>query len=577
MHLDATQASRGRRLDSWKEIAAYLGRDVRTVQRWEHSDELPVRRLQHAKLASVYAYTDELDEWRLGREPGEPIAETTPPKPWNVRRLWFVAGIAAAVALGAAVALWPRRAVERPAGTAPIRTVAVLPIANFSGDPQQEYFADGMTDALIARLSTVPGLLVISRTSVMPFKQSQRRIPEIAKTLNVQGIVEGSVTRSEGRVRITVKLIRAATDTTLWADVFDRENHDVLGLQSDVAQAIARQVETSLSQDELARLAATRPVAPEAFENYLKGSFLLQKDSGPSSEEAIRLFEASIGLDPTFAPAYLGLARAYESLGTYFIGGRSPLETRPKSVAAAKEALRLDPDSSGGHTLVARADQREFRWAAAEAGYRRAIRLNPSDSGAHGQLADLLVCLGRFDEAIATARRSRDIDPLSLGGGLNFGMVLYFARRDDDAIRELRALRALYPDDPRLLWYLGNSLMAASHVGEAVELLERSVARERLPGPLGFLAIAYARAGRQQDAERVVAELTSRARKSYVPPAAFVAAYTAVGDIERAFAALERAYDERSNLVRSLKVLPILDPLRPDPRFADLLRRTGLD
>ena len=577
MHLDATHVSRGRRLESWKEIAAYLGRDVRTVQRWERSDELPVRRLQHAKLASVYAYTDELDEWRLGREPGEPVAEPTPQKPRRVRRLWFVAGIAMTVALGAAVALWPRHAVERPAGTTPIRTIAVLPIANFSGDPQQEYFADGMTDALIAGLSTVPGLLVISRTSVMPFKQTQRRVPEIAKTLNVQGIVEGSVTRSEGRVRVTVKLIRAATDTTLWADVFDRESHDVLGLQSDVAQAIARQVETSLSQEDRARLAATRPVAPVAFESYLKGSFLLEKDSGPSSEEAIRLFEASIALDPTFAPAHLGLARAYESLGTYFIGGRSPLETRPKSVAAAREALRLDPDSSGGHTLVARADQREFRWAAAESGYRRAIRQNPSDSDAHAQLADLLVCLGRFDEAIATARHSRDMDPLSLSRGLNLGMVLYFARRDDDAIRELRALQALYPDDPRLLWYFGNSLMATSHVGEAVELLERSVARERFPGPLGFLAIAYARAGRQQDAERVVAELTSRAHKSYVPPAAFVAAYTGVGDVERAFAALERAYEERSNLVRSLKVLPILDPLRPDPRFADLLRRTGLD
>ena len=577
MHLDATQASHSRRLESWKEIAAYLDRDVRTVQRWERSDELPVRRLQHAKLASVYAYTDELDEWRLGREPAEPTVDTAPLKPRSVLRPWFVAGIVTTVALGAAVVLWPRRAVERPAVTAPIQTIAVLPIANFSGDPQQEYFADGMTDALIARLSTVPGFLVISRTSVMQFKQTQRRVPEIAKTLNVQGIVEGSVTRSEGRVRVTVKLIRAATDTTLWADVFERDSHDVLGLQSDVAQAIARQVETSLSQEDIARLAATRPVAPEAFESYLKGSFLLQKDSGPSSEEALRLFEASIALDPTFAPAHLGLARAYESLGTYFIGERSPLETRPKSVAAAKEALRLDRDSSGGHTLVARADQREFRWTDAEAGYRRAIRLNPSDSDAHAQLADLLVCLGRFDEAIATARRSRNMDPLSLSRGLNLGMVLYFARRHDDSIRELRALRAVHPDDPRLLWYLGDSLMEVSHVGEAVELLERSVARARLPGPLGFLAVAYGRAGRRQDAERIVDELTSRARKSYVPPAAFVAAYTGVGDVDRAFAALEQAYEERSNLVRSLKVLPILDPLRPDPRFGDLLRRTGLE
>jgi tetratricopeptide (TPR) repeat protein len=307
------------------------------------------------------------------------------------------------------------------------------------------------------------------------------------------------------------------------------------------------------------------------------GMFLVQKDSRASIEEAVRLFTAATARDATFAPAHVGLARAYNALATYFIGGLSPADARPKAVAAAREAVRLDPDLADAHTQLAYVEQREWRWSAAEAGYRRAIRLNPSHSQAFGQLADLLVCLGRFDEGLAMARRARDMDPLSLARALNLSMVLYFARHTDESIRELRAVTALHPDDPRLHWYLGNAFMEISRFDEAVEALERSVARERNPGPLGFLTIAYARAGRRHDAERVLEELTRAARDGYVPPAAFVAAYTGLGDVEQAFLALERAYAERSNLMRSLKVLPILDPLRGDPRFGDFLRRVGLD
>jgi TolB-like protein len=309
MHPDAPQDPRGRRLESWKAIAAYLDRDVRTVQGWERNDELPVRRLQHSRLASVYAYAHELDAWRAAREPADAGAE--PPSP--ARRLSTRRWLAAIMSIGAAVAsaLWlsPGGTTGRLADAVPMRAIAVLPIANFSGAPQEEYFADGMTDALIARLSMVPGLLVISRTSVMQFEDSQRRVPDIAKALNVDGIVEGSVTRAAGRVRITVKLVRAATDTTLWAEVFDRDAHDVLGLQSEVARAIARQVEASISREALNRLAATRPVAPEVFDDYLKGMSLVQNGTRASIEEAVRLFESATARDPTFAPAHVGLAR----------------------------------------------------------------------------------------------------------------------------------------------------------------------------------------------------------------------------------------------------------------------------
>lgn len=575
---DPTHHSASRRLDSWKEIAAYLGRDVRTVQRWERTDDLPVRRLQHAKLASVYAYTNELEAWRESREPaGTPVDPVSADPQKSRIPIWLAALVPIVALFSVGLWTWSRSGVPQPADPSTISTIAVLPIVNFSGDPEQEYFSDAMTDALITQLSTIPRLFVISRTSVMTFKNSRQPVRAIAKALNVDAVVEGSVTRSAGRVRVTAKLIRAATDTTLWAQTFDRDASDVLALQSDVAEAIARQVEASLSRDDLARLTATRTVAADVFEHYVKGMALVQNDSRSTVEEAVRHLEAAVAGDPTFAPAYVGLASAYNLLGTYSLGVRSPAETRPKAAAAATAALKLDPNLTGGYTELAYVEQREWRWSAAEAGYRRAIRLSPGDSRAHANLADLLSCQGRFDEAIALARRARDMDPLSVWRATTLGMVLYFARRYDEAAHELRAATARHPEDATAHWYLGNVLMATSRFDEAIESLERSVAGQRNPGPLGFLASAYAKAGRFHDAERVVDELSRLAQRSYVPPAAFVVAYSGLGDRERAFAALEQAYEERSNLIRSLKVLPVLDPLRDDPRFTAMVRRVGLE
>ena len=575
---DPTHHSASRRLDSWKEIAAYLGRDVRTVQRWERTDDLPVRRLQHAKLASVYAYTNELEAWRESREPaGTPVDPVSADPQKSRIPIWLAALVPIVALFIVGLWTWSRSGVPQPADPSTISTIAVLPIVNFSGDPEQEYFSDAMTDALITQLSTIPRLFVISRTSVMTFKNSRQPVRAIAKALNVDAVVEGSVTRSAGRVRVTAKLIRAATDTTLWAQTFDRDASDVLALQSDVAEAIARQVEASLSRDDLARLTATRTVAADVFEHYVKGMALVQNDSRSTVEEAVRHLEAAVAGDPTFAPAYVGLASAYNLLGTYSLGVRSPAETRPKAAAAATAALKLDPNLTGGYTELAYVEQREWRWSAAEAGYRRAIRLSPGDSRAHANLADLLSCQGRFDEAIALARRARDMDPLSVWRATTLGMVLYFARRYDEAAHELRAVTARHPEDATAHWYLGNVLMATSRFDEAIESLERSVAGQRNPGPLGFLASAYAKAGRFHDAERVVDELSRLAQRSYVPPAAFVVAYSGLGDRERAFAALEQAYEERSNLIRSLKVLPVLDPLRDDPRFTAMVRRVGLE
>jgi len=583
MQPDSTPGEADRRLESWKEIASYLNRDVRTVQRWEQCDGLPVHRLRHTHLASVYAYVRELDEWRTARERVELSADSIPlasPSPASSRfptRARVIVACIALVAAVSAILMWATHATPGVATAHTIRTIAVLPIANFSGDAGQEYFADGMTDTLIARLSQVPGLLVISRTSAMQFKNSPKRLPDIARALGVDGVVEGSVTRSANRVRVTVKLIRAGTDTTLWADAFDRDIGDVLALQSDVALAIVRQVESSLSREDLQRVRALSSVVPEAFEHYLRGRFEIEKQDPASKEAALRHFQAAIERDPSFAPAHAAMAKAYNGLGTYFLGGRSPIETRPLAAAAARRALELDPDLVDALVALAYVEQREWRWAAAEAGYRRAIRLNPSSVEAHGALADLSACLGRFDEAVALARRARILDPLALRSALTLGMVLYFARRHDEATREIRAMTPLHEDDPELLWYLANSIIAAGDIKGGLPLLERSVARRRYPGPLGFLIGAYAAAGRLADAHRTIKELEAMARETYVPPAAFVVGYAGLGDVDNAFIALERAYTERSNLMRSLKVLPALDPLRSDPRYVAMLRRVGLE
>jgi TolB-like protein/Tfp pilus assembly protein PilF len=456
-----------------------------------------------------------------------------------------------------------------------IRAIAVLPLANLTGDPEQEYVADGMTEELIARLSTIRDLRIISRTSVMRFKDSDRTIPEIAKLLNVDGIVEGSVTRYGRWIRITAKLVRADAETSLWSGTYDRELRDILELQSQVAQAIVRQVQVTISPGERNRLELTRAVDADVYEKYLRGVFLLNKETLASTTEAVRLLEAAVERDSTFAPGHAALARAYNTMGTIFIGGSAPSQTQPKAIASARKVLELDPDLPDGHAVMAYVLQRQWRWAEAEAGYRRAVELDPNDSQAHYGLANLLACLGRFDEAVAIGRRARDLDPLS-SWARDYGSILYLARRYDETIRELRTLALLEPGNSWTLWYLGYALLGSSRLDEAVDVLERSVLRERNAGPFGTLSLAYGRAGRFADAKRILNELTKASQINYVPPSALVEAYIGLGDFDRAFLWLERAYAERSNSLRILKIDPVLDPVRGDPRFADLLGRVNL-
>lgn len=575
------------RLDSWKEIATYLNRDVTTVQRWEKREGMPVHRHRHDRSGSVYANGSELDAWLQSRklrldEEKEPTAAPanakTDRRPSGAprTRLGFVlAGVAVLLLLAFTYVISRTRTkgTTRPQ----IRSLAVLPLKNLSGDATQEYLADGMTEALIGRLSNIHDLRVISRTSVMRFKDTRLSVPEIAKTLGVDALVEGSVIREGSSIRVHAQLIRASTDEHFWSEAYDRELRDVLALQSDVAQAIARKVEVTVTGEEQKRLAEVRSISPEVYESYLKGRFALDKSNSRADiEESISYFDETIKRDPTFAPAYVGLANAYGKVSTIFVGA-PPAELRPKVIGAARKALELDPKLADAHVLLADTLQKQWHWAEAEAEYRRALDLNPSDAAAHAGLASWLLCQGRTEEALAWAQRGRELNPVAVSGA-NIAWILFQARRYDEAIHELRSVLAVRPDDASALWGLGFVLIAKGQSGEAIPVLQKTVSiMQSSPGSVELLAMAYAGSGRRTEALRVINELKRRRRTSYVPAGAFINPYLGLRDYDEAFVWFERAYQEQSNILQFLKVHPYFDPIRDDPRFKDLVHRVGLD
>ncbi len=506
------------------------------------------------------------------RQESAPSVLPTEKRP--IRRRVLLGGVAVLALFTIILALYRSSAAKRTTHPA-INSLAVLPLKNLSGDPGQEYLADGMTEALIGYLSRIHDLRVISRTSAMHFKDSSLAVPEIARTLRVDAIVEGSVIREGSRIRVHAQLIRAATDEHFWSETYDRELRDVLALQSDVAQSIARKVEVTVTGKEHERLTAARPVSPEVYESYLKGRFA-KSNNRAEIEESIAYFEEAIRRDRTFAPAYVGLADAYDSLGLVFIGV-PPGEVRPKVIGAARKALELDPELAEAHVRLADVYQKTWRWSDAEAEYKRALELKPNDPSAHLGFASWLLCRGRTEEALRWAQRARELDPLgAIGSGT--GGILFYARRYDEAMHELRSALAVRPDDAMALWYLGFVLTAKGQPEEAIPVLEKAVSiSDRSPGVIGVLVRAYAHAGRRPDALRLLAELKRRRQAGYIPAAAFVNGYLGLGENDEAFAWLERAYQEQSNILQFLKVHPYFDPLRDDSRFKDLLRHVGLD
>ena len=487
---------------------------------------------------------------------------------------WLLLGAVSLLVLVAATVYLLARSSSTHAKAPKITSLAVLPLKNLSGDPAQEYFADGMTEEVIGRLAMIRGLRVISRTSVMQFKDPRLSAPEIARKLGVDALVEGSVMREGNRIRVHAQLIRASTDEHFWSESYDRELGDALTLESEVAQSIAQRVEVTVSGEERARLVAARPVSPEAYESYLQGMFATG-NSRAEGEKRIAWFDEAIRIDPAFAQAYVGLASAYGALGTVFVGAPAS-ETRPKVIDAARKALELDPDLADAHVLLANMYMRQWKWPEAEAEYRRALDLNPNDAAAHDGFSDWLLCHGRMEEALAWARRARDLDPLGTSGH-TIAWTLFNAHRYDEAIREFRDVLAVRPDDRLPLWPLGWALICNHQAEEAIPELEKAVSvTDSSPGVISALIWAYAHAGRRADALRLLGELKKRRQTGYVPAGAFVNAYLGLGDNDEAFAWFERAYEEQSNILIYIKVSPLFDPLRGDPRFQDLVRRVGL-
>jgi TolB-like protein/Tfp pilus assembly protein PilF len=496
--------------------------------------------------------------------------------PAALTRRTAIAGVAALAAVGLAGLLGLnvgglRDRLLGEAGPGRIDSLAVLPLANLSGDPEQDYFVDGMTDLLITELAQIGALKVIARTSVFRLRDKDMSLSDIARALDVDGIVEGSVLRVGDRVRITAQLIHAPTDRNLWARSYERDLRDILSLQSEVAREIAREIRVTVTPQERARLAAARPVDPEANEAYLKGLYYLR--SGTGYTRGNEYFLQAIEKDPDYALAYGGLALTYIGMGNFRLQPAG--EAFSKAQAAAMRALELDETAGRGHAPLAWVKMvYERDWSGAEQASLRAVELNPGATWGHYVRAYVLQAIGRLEEAVASARRARELDPLSVPTNNLVGRMLHFDRRYDQAIHEYLKTLELNPDFPPARLYLGWAYLQKGMLEEAVDELERWV---RLTGEqrIGPLAHTLALAGRRAEAEELLHELLERPKIELSYPGDVALVYTALGDKDEAFAWLDKAYDAYYPMLFQLQA-PMWDPLRSDPRFTELLRRLNL-
>jgi TolB-like protein/DNA-binding winged helix-turn-helix (wHTH) protein/Flp pilus assembly protein TadD len=456
-----------------------------------------------------------------------------------------------------------------------IKSLAVLPLKNLSGDASQDYLADGMTDALIGTLSRIHNLRVTSRTSVMRFKDTHLSVPEIARTLQVDAIVEGSVIRDGTRIRVHAQLIRAATDEHFWSEAYDRELRDVLSLQSDVAQSIARKVEVTVTGEEQARLSSARTVDPEAYEAYLKGRFYWNKRTADSMPKAALYFEQAINKDPGYGAAYSGLADCNSGLAWH--GFKSSADVLPKAYAAAQKAVEIDPHSAEAHASLALVLDHKWDWAGAEVEFKRALELNPQYANAHHWYGDYLSIQGRHDEALAEAKRALELDPLNLMIGTWVGLRYYLASRYDGAIEQSRNTVDLDPNFAAAHLILGESYVQQGQHKEGLDELQKAASLSGdSPLYMAQVGVSLALAGEKKEALRTIRELQDISGKRYVSPYGVAQIYAALNDKEETYKWLETAYRDRAVWISYLAVDPVFDSIRSEERFQDLLRRVGL-
>lgn len=599
-----TVAVESDRLDSWKEIAVYLGRQVRTVQRWEKQEELPVHRHQHDKFSTVYAYKSELDEWFASRAAlaasnnvadaqaidatirddstqGDATPVTNlPGKPASRFFSNKAIGIALAVSLvvvAAAAYLVGWRASSRNTVAGARIRLAVLPFENLGGNQDQEWFSDGLTEEMITQLGRLQPerLGVIGRASVMRYKTTKKSLEEIGGELNVDYILEGSVRRESDRVRVTAQLIRVSDQMNLWAGTFDKDLPGVLAIQSEVATSIARSFAPKLLENPsvISPRASTDNAA--ALDEYLKGRYSWNRGGGKAFEKSLEYFEAAIKLDPEFALAYTGLAEAHAMLGRY--GIRPSADTFPKAKAAAEKAIAMDGTLAEAHSALALVNfYWDWNWEGAEKEFLRAIEINPALANAHHGYAHFLSAMGRHDEAISEVKLAQQLEPLSATINSDAGWFYYRARRFPEAITVCRRALEIEPTFSSAQSCIIDSLIHEGRLNEAW-----SEAKNFLKSPEDIAMVAKLAGTEPKEAIRKIRlwrleQMKQRSKSEYVPPYQFVSAYTGLGERDSAFEWLEKGYVARDRIVLLMKVHPMFDEIRSDPRFNDLMRRVGL-
>lgn len=487
--------------------------------------------------------------------------------PW--RWIW---GTAVVLVLAAAVSFYyyRRSSASRPI----INSLAVLPLQNLSGDPNQEYFADGMTDELITDLAQIHSLRVISRTSVMPFKNAKKSLPEIATQLNVDAVIEGSVLRTGNQVRITAQLLDARRDQHLWAASYQREMANVLELQGQVAKAIADQVHAKLTPEEGAILAKQHPTTPQAYDALLTGRFLFHHRNPADTEKAITYFQKAVELDPNNAPAWVDLGYANAALGAD-LGVADRAKVLPTAQAAVAKSLEIDPNLAKAHAVLAWIKLwYDWDWVGSEQEFRRSLALNPNDSGTHNEYSHLLQLRKRFDEALEENKRAIDLSPLEILGSAHLAWLYIDAHDGVKAVQQSQHVQEMDPSFTGAYLLMAQGYVLQHKWDDAAAALEKA----KSAYPHAYLTgIAYldAISGKKSEAQAALSRLKEFAGHDYVSPIDFAACYAALGDHDKAFEYLEEGYRKHDTWMITLEVNAGLDSLRSDPRFRDLEHRVG--